>query len=129
MSEHEHRSATAERAWHEARVALKAAIERAERAEALLDEALAKSAAVIRLTALSGREDGYHYTVPYGVAECQALTALSAFLDRDEVKRRLAQTQTCGNCDGALFIDCGDGENRYDMPCPVCQPAREEGTR
>ena len=57
--------------------------------EALLDEALAKSAAVIRLTALSGREDGYHYTVPYGVAECQALTALSAFLDRDEVKKRL----------------------------------------
>ena len=93
MTDSEHRDRTAKRAWHEARVALKAAIERAEQAEALLDEAVAKSAAVIRLTALSGREDGYHYTVPYGVAECQALTALSAFLDRDEAKKRLAEQE------------------------------------
>ena len=26
----------------------------------------------------------------------------------------------CGTCDGDKFIDCGDGEGRKDMPCPVC---------
>ena len=40
MTDSEQRSATAERAWHEARVALKAAIERAERAEALIGQML-----------------------------------------------------------------------------------------
>ena len=37
--------------------------------------------AVIAQAVLTGREDGFHYSVPYGQAGCQALRALSDYLD------------------------------------------------
>ena len=37
--------------------------------------------AVIAQAVLTGREDGFHYSVPYGQAGCQALRELSDYLD------------------------------------------------
>ena len=37
--------------------------------------------AVIAQAVLTGREDGFHYSVPYGIAGCQALLELSDYLD------------------------------------------------
>ena len=36
---------------------------------------------VVAQAVLRGREDGFHYSVPYGQAGCQALRALSEYLD------------------------------------------------
>jgi len=39
--------------------------------------------AVIAQAVLTGREDGFHYSVPYGQAGCQALRELSEYLTAD----------------------------------------------
>ena len=39
--------------------------------------------AVIAQAVLTGREDGFHYSVPYGQAGCQALRELSDYLTAD----------------------------------------------
>jgi len=40
--------------------------------------------AVIAQAVLTGREDGFHYSVPYGQAGCQALRELSEYLTAND---------------------------------------------
>ena len=40
--------------------------------------------AVIAQAVLTGREDGFHYSVPYGQAACQALRELSEYLTAND---------------------------------------------
>ena len=83
----EHRDRTAERAWHEARSILKDRDvdlanmrQRAERAEAMSDEALG--------LLVRAKADVYmRWCKP---SECAIARDTDAFLDRDDVKKRLA---------------------------------------